>query len=520
MKHYRLLASAAVLALATAGAVRAQDRSHFLDRMNAEPVGEVAGQPAYRVPGFDETWIVMQDGSVIAGHGFDAAGNDITSSLTGLSPMSAWETYAVQMQMNRDEGAASTSAGTLPSGTLPSGTLPAGTLPAGHSPSGLAPSGSAGPGEVSTINASVLPEGQAAQTEQPLPAELIADAALEGYSEEDKINLAAELVMALDETTNPLSYRLALLEWTERVTRTKMLDEETRAELQAQAAALDEVMAQRKSMPGASDQASPPPTAEPLPGFPKGPARLPEESPESALLPGPPDQGGGTVLLPARESAAQGGGTVLLPAREPAAQEGIALPPVSLAPNIGPGADSGSDFVIDDLEVSLQAGPADERSDARIFMDEVQEETFWLELGKAEAPVVYMFADPLCPHSARAFHNLQGAVEGGALRIRAILAPVVSPNSGQYIAGVLNAENPAEAFWEHVQQYARTGASSVAPADFSTLPQDLNDKIRANRDLIVRRQMKGVPFFAWEAEAGPKFLSGVPHPDYFNSLPR
>ncbi|MFG6083423.1 hypothetical protein ACEUZ9_004683 [Paracoccus litorisediminis] len=190
--------------------------------------------------------------------------------------------------------------------------------------------------------------------------------------------------------------------------------------------------------------------------------------------------------------------------------DSMALPAITVAP---PAKEAPVVQILDGLDIDLKAGPAE---DGRIFMNEIETRTGWVEIGDPTAPMAYMFADPMCPYCARSFQNLKGEIEGGKLRLRVILAPLISSRSGDMIAAIISAENPGEALWRHEMRYAETGASELAPVDFASLPQDKSDMIRGNYDLILQRGLKGVPFFAWEGAENPKFLSGVPEAGYFS----
>lgn len=145
---------------------------------------------------------------------------------------------------------------------------------------------------------------------------------------------------------------------------------------------------------------------------------------------------------------------------------------------------------------------------------------FWISIGHSSAPAVYMVLDPACPYCAKAVANLKGDVEEGRIELRVLMAPLISQSSIGLIAGIMQAENPAEALWNHELDYARNGASSLAPAAFGDLEKPVIDALLANRELVEQYQLPGVPLFAWRQAGGVSLLSGVPEAGHFDNAIR
>lgn len=66
-------------------------------------------------------------------------------------------------------------------------------------------------------------------------------------------------------------------------------------------------------------------------------------------------------------------------------------------------------------------------------------------MGLANAPVVYMFVDPLCPHCKEMLKTLKPAVDAGKLRINVLMVGALHPESRPLAVGVLGAPDPSAA---------------------------------------------------------------------------
>lgn len=436
MRKIGLIAGISAGTLIGSGAAWAD--ADFLSSIGAVPAGELSGRPIYSLPSQSMVFMRLPDGNVFAGYAFDAAGEDISSMVTGSTPVSIWDS----LRIFRPDPGQGQGAGLIAQDTRP----PAAIIP---------PPTAMGEDLISDTMA-------------------MKELALEGRSVEEKNRMTLELVEAMDGATNPIDFRLKVIEWTERATGQIALDDEVRALMKAESAKLD-------ALSGAVTQPAQPSH------------RVEEHQAAEAKVTAVP-----TPYAKARQWVEY----------DAPDSEGIVLPTITLAPGTTAGADNIGQL---DLDIDLQAG-----SDGAMLLGEMENKANWIEIGAQDAPVVYMFADPMCPYCAKSFQNLQGDVEGGAIRLRVILAPLVSSRAGDMIAGILSSEDPADALWRHELQYALNGASDVRPVDFASLSKADSDEIRANYDLIMKHNLRGVPFFGWQGDEGAKFLSGVPHQGYFD----
>ena len=135
--------------------------------------------------------------------------------------------------------------------------------------------------------------------------------------------------------------------------------------------------------------------------------------------------------------------------------------------------------------------------------------SFWLRLGVAGTPGVYMLADPACPHCANALDTLAPAIAAGEMHLRLALAPFLSPASRELAAGIMIADDPATAAWEMMLASAngtppvpQTGsAAMIGPVGEALLASNL-DWMRAN-------SVSAVPHFIWLENGRWRQATGV-----------
>lgn len=475
MRKFKLAAGVSALAMMIGGSALAQGApAHFLDEFPAKLSGHLSGLPIHSHPETDFLWVKLPDGNVVGGFIFDSAGNDIGAGITGGDPISAIET--LNELLPDGASAAASQSGFVPvSNQASAAPVSAGLPPA---PASTAPSAGFRP------SVSATDPTKNAQFIEDMMA--YANAALSNATDEQKAAWMADLIGIIDSAKTPTHLQLSVVEWAERVQGHPILDDAARAQMGALIAHEQQAMA-----PGAAPSAVPvtpiSPISEINPDLLKGDAL---SAPVSGLV--VPEIT--TSPLPTEAQTAPA------PAPEPAKAQPAAQPAsVTAAPT------------------AALAGAADPTSETDAFFKAIQTDTAWLEIGNAAAPLVYMYADPLCPYCARAFANMENDVNNGELRLRVILAPLVNSKSGDTIAGILNSPNPSRALWDHEMEFARYGGSSLKTVDFSTLDDEMSSKIRKNYELAGQYNIPGVPFFAWETENGPKLLSGVPVPGHFKS---
>lgn len=163
-------------------------------------------------------------------------------------------------------------------------------------------------------------------------------------------------------------------------------------------------------------------------------------------------------------------------------------------------------FAASGSDVAATTGTASENSAA---LHRALAESFWISIGRRGAPAVYMVLDPTCVHCARSFSNLQADIENGELELRVVMAPLLQERSIGLIAGIMMAENPAEALWNHELAYSRNGASRLQPGEFGELDKSTIADILANRKIAIDYEIPGTPFFAWSEDGKTRLSSGA-----------
>lgn len=234
-------------------------------------------------------------------------------------------------------------------------------------------------------------------------------------------------------------------------------------------------------------------------------------------------------MIPAEEAVEvrpEGSGAV---AGEPTAGMSEAAP-MTAWPGAGTpetGLDTGSDPLAaaiaemrNVVDAAIAAVGEDDMTTEELLLDALRFEGFWFGLGRHEAPVVYAIIDPSCPYCARAMSNLRDVVVAGDLQLRILLAPLVSERAFGLIAGIMAAENPPLAFFEHSVDTARFGRSNLALGDYDAMPTVLQRGVMTNQEISRSFGVPGVPFFVFETEHGVETRSGVPvAEDFEGALP-
>ncbi len=142
-------------------------------------------------------------------------------------------------------------------------------------------------------------------------------------------------------------------------------------------------------------------------------------------------------------------------------------------------------------------------------IDGFGDRSFWLRLGAAGTPGVYMLADPACPHCANAVNTLAPAIAAGEMHLRLALAPFLSPASRELAAEIMIADDPATAAWEMMLASANGNppvplvgsAAMIGPVGEALLASNL-DWMRAN-------SVSAVPHFIWLENGRWRQASGV-----------
>lgn len=129
----------------------------------------------------------------------------------------------------------------------------------------------------------------------------------------------------------------------------------------------------------------------------------------------------------------------------------------------------------------------------------------WISIGKPDAPIIYSFIDPECPHCHDLINDVRksGAIEKGQVQLRLIPVGIISENSLQEASYLLAAPNAQEALYQHLD-----GKPGVLMAD----PNANTQGVQRNMALMQDWKFDVTPFSIYKDKSGKvKILRGRPN---------
>lgn len=127
------------------------------------------------------------------------------------------------------------------------------------------------------------------------------------------------------------------------------------------------------------------------------------------------------------------------------------------------------------------------------------EATAWFSLGREEAPVVYLLADPQCPHCHSVWAQLRPRVEAGDIRVKVILVGAL-PGSEERAISILARPEPGRVW------YAGEGSTAARvappPPEQSRQFQVARRLVHANLEFAREMGIRGTPWVAYVARDG------------------
>ncbi len=134
----------------------------------------------------------------------------------------------------------------------------------------------------------------------------------------------------------------------------------------------------------------------------------------------------------------------------------------------------------------------------------------WIEANHAapEAPVLYMFTDPLCSFCSRSLRVLKPSVERGDLALRLVPTPILSPLSFELAISFVEDRNPGDAFIQHALQTADGQPSQVLPRPLDKMDKAVIDAMARNLRWFRRNGLQGVPFFLYRSGTDDQVFYG------------
>ncbi len=122
-------------------------------------------------------------------------------------------------------------------------------------------------------------------------------------------------------------------------------------------------------------------------------------------------------------------------------------------------------------------------------------------MGAAQAPDIYMFVDPLCPHCKDMLRVLRPAVRGGKLRIHVLMVGALFPESGPLAVHVVGSTDPTAAL-----DAIMAGNRPTLAKDAHTSTPDLD----ANLAILKKWKFEGTPITVYRAKDNTiKLLQGA-----------
>ena len=448
---------------------------NFIDQgFPVEKAGSIDGIPVYQMHGDTALWFRMPDGMMIAGWAFDKGGEDLNAKILNIPAQDAWKTIGQEAPIATPESAQSNAL----------------------SKSDL----------VDVVNAALTKtdaakpsKSQADQSKAALDATMAATAStIKDMPEAKKRELLLDLMTQIKAASNPADFQLRLVEWNEKVAGKKLISDEARAKLEATAKEMGAIQKKAENLQ-APQEATVPTKIEvtPLPALKPSPSSATEMDGSSF---------GGAKLINAMDVA---------PTIEtaPVAASSTAVPESVKELANNPLSDPRDQLkAIQVAQANQAAGPSKEaaQANAKKLVADIQQKGYILSYGRQDAPVVYMFSDPLCPHCALAFSRLEKPISEGKIQLKVLPVPVISKNSPGALATIMQSKDPAKALWDSEMGYAKAGRPTITISDFTKLPQAENDALHENYNLVDSYNLPGVPFFAWTVNGEVKVAAGEP----------
>ncbi|MGH1413509.1 MAG: hypothetical protein ACRBB0_08445 [Pelagimonas sp.] len=134
------------------------------------------------------------------------------------------------------------------------------------------------------------------------------------------------------------------------------------------------------------------------------------------------------------------------------------------------------------------------------------EERIWFSAATPNpgAPVVYMLADPECPHCQWTIDSMHNEIASGAIDLRIIPAPITGVQGFNTSLSILHSENIPQTFMSHMTSKTR-GTAAVTQMDANQADKAVIRGIVDNINWMRANKMPGVPFFLYQTDQGAKF---------------
>jgi len=148
---------------------------------------------------------------------------------------------------------------------------------------------------------------------------------------------------------------------------------------------------------------------------------------------------------------------------------------------------------------SAPSEPSAERVALRDRIIRAAEDTAWFSLGREGAPVVYMLADPQCPHCHNVWSQLRPRIEAGEIMVKIILVGAL-PGSEERAISILSRPEPGRAWL--AGEGSTNARVAPPPPENSRQFQVAQRLLRANLDFAREAGIKGTPWLAYVGRDG------------------
>lgn len=100
----------------------------------------------------------------------------------------------------------------------------------------------------------------------------------------------------------------------------------------------------------------------------------------------------------------------------------------------------------------------------------------------------YRRDDPFCPYCNKFWHQAQPFIKDKRISMTTLLVGVIRPDSGQYAAAIIAADDPAKA-WRDLQ----SSDGKIKPALKENTPREIFNQIQHNQQLMEQLGANGTP---------------------------
>jgi protein-disulfide isomerase len=146
-----------------------------------------------------------------------------------------------------------------------------------------------------------------------------------------------------------------------------------------------------------------------------------------------------------------------------------------------------------------RSGQSEERVALRDRIIRAAESTAWFSLGREGAPVVYMLADPQCPHCHNVWAQLRPRIEAGEIMVKIILVGAL-PGSEERAISILSRPEPGRAWL--AGEGSTNARVAPPPPENSRQFQMAQRLLRANLEFAREVGIKGTPWLAYVGRDG------------------